>query len=55
MLGSVISHLAITTFCWFPPDRVETESVFGADLDPQAFEARLDCVRLLAGIDERSE
>src|SRR5229473_2132341 len=27
MRGSVISHLAITTFCWLPPDRVETASL----------------------------
>src|SRR3984893_1961332 len=25
--GAVISHLAITTFCWLPPDRVETASL----------------------------
>ena len=24
MRGSFISHLAITTFCWLPPDSVPT-------------------------------
>ena len=36
MRGSVISHLAMTTFCWFPPESVETASERRADLDLKA-------------------
>ena len=53
--GSVASHLASTTFCWLPPDRVDTGSVEPRRLDLQPLRPGRAAARRSAAAEQQPE
>ena len=51
-LASVSSHLAITTFCWLPPDKRSDRNINAAGMDRKRPECIFDGCRFGAGADE---